>query len=71
MRENEEILTKLDVLVKLTAAQVVNGKSFQEQVRLLNSVGLKPKEIADILGKSPNHISVALNYLKKKVKPGA
>jgi DNA-binding transcriptional ArsR family regulator len=68
MRTEKEILDKLSLLVKLSAANVVDGKDFQEQVRLLSSVGLKPKEISDILGKSPNHVSVTLNYLKKRGK---
>lgn len=68
MNTNKEVLVKLDLLVKLTAANAVDGKDFKDQVRLLSSVGLMPKEIADILGKSPNNVSVTLNYLKKVKK---
>lgn len=68
MDKEERILEKLDLLVKLTAANVVDKKDFQEQVRLLSSVGLSPKEIGNILGKSANHVSVTLNYLKKRKK---
>lgn len=68
MNIEKEILDKLNLLVKLTAANVVNGKDFKMQVKLLSSVGLKPKEIADVLDKSANNVSVMLNYLKKKKK---
>ncbi|NQU98999.1 sigma-70 family RNA polymerase sigma factor [Candidatus Woesearchaeota archaeon] len=66
INKEKEILDKLSLLVKLTAASVVDEKDFKEQVRLLSSVGLTPKEISEILGKSSNNVSVTLNYLKKK-----
>lgn len=64
----KEMLAKLDLLVRLTAANAVNGKNFKDQVKLLSSVGLTPKEIGTILDKSPNNVSVTLNYLKKTGK---
>ncbi len=66
--ENElkEISKKLDLLVKLMAVSVAGQRTVREQIRLFSSAGLKPKEIADILGKSPNHISVELTILKRK-----
>ena len=66
MNNDGEILKKLNLLVKLTAAQLVDNKDFKEQVRLLASVGLGPKDIADILGKTANNVSVMLNYINKK-----
>jgi len=68
MEKENEIIDKLSLLVKLTAATVVDGKDFKQQVRLLTAVGLKPKEIGDILGKSANNVSVMLNYLKNQKK---
>lgn len=63
-----EILEKLDMLIKITAVGALRGREFREQVKLLNDMGFKPKHIASILGKSPNHISVILFGLKKEVK---
>jgi len=63
---NQEILQKLNMLVKLSAAQLAKGKDFKEQVMLLSSVGLSPKDIAEVLGKTSNNVSVTLNYIKKK-----
>lgn len=64
--ENRIIIDRLDILIKLTAANVIQGKDFKEQVRLLSSVGLQPKEIADILGKTPNNVRVTLSMLRKE-----
>ena len=64
--ENRIMIDKIDILIKLTAANVIQNKDFKEQVRLLSSVGLQPKEIADILGKTPNNVRVTLNMLRKE-----
>jgi len=69
MENDQLVIEKLNMLIKLTAANVIKDKEFKEQVRLLSSVGLQPKEIADILDKTPNHIRVIVFSLKKgKVK---
>lgn len=70
MDYNEEILKKLDTLIKVSVVNAVQGKSLKEQVRLLSLANLAPKDIAEILRKSPNHISVVLNDLKKEKKHG-
>lgn len=64
--ENRIMIDKVDILIKLTAANVIQNKDFKEQVRLLSSVGLQPKEIADILGKTPNNVRVTLNMIRKE-----
>lgn len=56
---------KLDTLIKLSALSAVQGKSLKEQVAVLASLNMSPKQIADILGKTPNHISVVLHELRK------
>lgn len=61
-----KIIERLNVLIKLTAANLIVDMNFDEQVRLLSSVGLQPKEIADLLNKTANHVSVTLTKLKKK-----
>ncbi|MBN8585866.1 MAG: hypothetical protein J0M37_12300 [Ignavibacteria bacterium] len=65
---NSSVIERLNILIKLTAAGVIQDKNFMEQVSLLSSVGLQPREIADVLGKTPNHVSVTINALKKKNK---
>lgn len=63
--EMRMMIDRLDILIKLTAANVIQGKDFKEQVWLLSSVGLQPKEIADILGKTPNNVRVTLSAIRK------
>jgi len=62
---NLKILEKLDLLVKLTTLSIVKDKDFKEQVKLLSSVGFKPKEIADLLGTTPNSVRVTLSRIRK------
>lgn len=66
--ENRLMINKLDILIKLTAVNIVQNKDFKEQVRLLSSIGLQPKEIADILGKTSNNVRVTLSTLRKEKK---
>lgn len=66
--ENRLMINKLDILIKLTAVNVVQNKDFKEQVRLLSSIGLQPKEIADILGKTSNNVRVTLSILRREKK---
>jgi hypothetical protein len=60
-----DVSKKLDVLIRLIAADVAKGRELREQVRLLGQAGLAPREIAQILGKTPNTISVTLFNLRK------
>lgn len=61
-----EIVKKLNILIKLTAISALRDKNLKEQVKILSNIGLKPREMAELLGKSPNHIRVALFELRKK-----
>lgn len=62
------VASKLDSMIKLLALTAVQGKTLKEQVSLLSSLGFQPKQIAEMLGKTPNHISVVLHELRKEVK---
>ena len=59
---------KMDVIVKLLALDAVKGRELKEQVRLLSSFGIQPKDIARMLEKTPNHIRVILHGLRKESK---
>jgi len=61
-----EISAKLDVIIKLLAMSAVEGKQLKQQVSLLHSLGLQPRQIADVLDKTPNHIRVVLHELRKE-----
>lgn len=65
-KQFRELTKKLDVVGRLLALNVVGEKKFIEQVRILSSAGLKPGEIADLLGKTPHKVSVQLDRLRKR-----
>jgi len=60
--------SKMDTIIKLLALNTVKGKELKEQIWLLSSSGFQPKDIADILGKTPNYIRVILHGLRKEKK---
>jgi DNA-binding NarL/FixJ family response regulator len=62
----KEILKKFDTVIKLLTISSLKGEKQLEKIKILSGEGLPPKEIADLLGTSPNTVSVALNKLKKK-----
>ena len=66
MDDLDKIVGKLDILIKLTAVSAVAEQNFQNKVKILSSVGLQPKEIAKILGKTSNYIRVTLSSLRDK-----
>lgn len=63
----KEISSKLDILIKLSALNLVKDSKIQkEQIVLLSGAGFQPKQIADILGTTNNVVSVTLASIKKK-----
>ena len=66
----EKLEKQNEIIIRLLAAIAISGKNLNEQVLLLTNVGLTPIEIANILGKSPNLISVTKRLLRKKKKNG-
>jgi len=62
-----EVSTKLDILIRLTALNVVKGMETQkEQIATLSDAGFQPKKIADILRTTSNTVSVALSAIRKE-----
>ena len=64
----KEICDRLDVLIKLSVANVIIDKKYDDQVRILSNAGFQPKEIAAFLDRTPNAISIKLTELRKKKK---
>lgn len=72
----EEIISaKLDMLIRLQALSLVSRMDSQkEKIIFLKKAGISNKEIADILGTSPNTVNVTLVKVRKlerkeKVQP--
>ena len=66
VEHTDELARRIDMLTRLLAINLVNGKSQKEQIRLLSVAGMGPKEIADLLGTTSNTVNVALSALRKK-----
>lgn len=58
-------MKRLETLSHLMAASVSKGLTLKEQVKVLSSAGLAPKEIAEILGVSGNNVRVTLSLMRK------
>jgi DNA-directed RNA polymerase specialized sigma24 family protein len=70
----KEISLKLDRVIRLLALNAVPaGHSLQEKATILSRIGFAPKEIAEIIGTTPNAVSVTLSAAKRskarKAKP--
>jgi len=62
-----ELGKKLDTLIKLTAINVLQGKTKVQGISVLTNMGFKPKEIAEMLNTTPHSVSV-VKSARKKVK---
>jgi hypothetical protein len=66
---NEEILEKLDILIRLQAATLTSTmESSKEKILFLSTAGLRPTLIADILGTTANNVNVTLSKSRKPSK---
>ncbi len=63
----EEMIERLDILIKLQAqSMTMNIEGQKAKGLFLYKAGLQPKLIADIIGTSPNSVSVMLSNARKK-----
>lgn len=64
----EEITRRLDVVIALLATIATKDEdtTLREKVLMLDGFGLKPSEIASILGKTSSHVSKELSLARSK-----
>ena len=61
-----EISKKLDILIRLSALNLVKDIKMQkDQIVMLSDAGFQPKEIADVLRTSRNTVNVTLSNIRK------
>ena len=65
MNDNQEVLKKLDAIIKLLAMEKVADQKLVEQVKYLKRAGLADKQIAEILDKPINTITAYTSRLRK------
>jgi len=64
-----KLMAMLEVITRLLAHQVAIGhENLETKAVALSSTGLKPKEIAALLGTTSNSVRVALAVAKRKKK---
>jgi hypothetical protein len=67
-----EISEKMDKMLRLLALETVKGIAVEQgKIELLDSLGFRPIEIAKLLNKSPDNVSVQLNIIRKKKEKAA
>ena len=60
---------KLDQMLRLAALQTVSNMKQVQAIQTLNAAGFERKVIADLLGTTPNTVSVTLAKARAKQKP--
>ena len=66
--ELTELSAKLDILIRLVAVGLCGDRGQREKIAILESAGLQPKAIAEILRTTPNTVSVVLSAIRKERK---
>lgn len=62
-----DLSEKLDTLIRIQAALAVKDEQSQkDKIVFLYGAGLAPKEISEIIGTTPNTVSVAISTHKKQ-----
>jgi hypothetical protein len=61
-----ELSEKLETLIRLNAVALAEGRKRRDQIRLLSAGGLPPKMIAELVGTTPNTVSVELFALRRE-----
>jgi hypothetical protein len=61
----QSIVRSLDLLVKLKVKEAQGDRKLNEMILLLHSLGCRPIEIAEALGKTPNHVNPVISRARK------
>ncbi len=62
----KDIINKMDLLVKIAAHSTINPQFSQtESILHLKKIGLKPKQISEILNTTQNYVNMTLSKSKK------
>jgi DNA-directed RNA polymerase specialized sigma24 family protein len=65
-KQFEEIRDRLDKLIRIVALTSTKGLTSTDSIFLLHQAGFAPTDIADILGTTPNVVSVRLSEMRKR-----
>jgi DNA-binding CsgD family transcriptional regulator len=62
----DDILSELRKIGRLLTLLVTQDMSQKEKIALLSTAGFQPKEIAELLGTTPNTVSVTLAQMRRQ-----
>jgi len=69
---NSDMMASTNRLLKVIIAVIIRGGEnpmpLKRQIETLSDLGLRPVEIAEILGKTSTHINKELSSLRKRAK---
>ena len=69
-KQIETLIGRIDVVIKLIACAITEGRNQRGSIQILSKAGFAPKDIAGLLGTTSNVVRVELNTLRKtKGKP--
>jgi hypothetical protein len=68
----ENINRNLEVVIALLLRSLpgADAASLQDRVFMLEAIGMRPKDMAKVLGKSANHINKELSVARSTTKKG-
>ena len=68
----ENINRNLEVVIALLLRSLpgADAASLQDRVLILEAIGMRPKDMAKVLGKSANHINKELSVARSTTKKG-
>ena len=64
-----DIVHELRKISRLMAVTTLRDLNQRERIELLGTAGFAPREIADLIGTTPNTVSVELSKLKRRKRP--
>lgn len=66
LEQSDEVLGELRKISRLLTLLVTTDMSQKQKIEALSSAGLQPKEIAELIGTTPNTVSVRLAEIRKQ-----
>ena len=64
-KSDQELSKELQILRRLLALSLIDGKKQREQIKLLAAAGMDRHEIAELLGTTAGTVSVEISNLRK------
>ena len=68
MNSDEESIRELKKITRLLTVLVTKDMTQREQIVLLHSLDLAPREIAELIGTTANTVSVTLSTLRREAR---